>query len=121
MDKIADAVWLWKTKDDETALRKILLPIETLVDDLPEIVVKDATVGALAHGATLARPGVVKIDKGITKGNIVRIMTLKGEVVALAEMFVDSSEIEEMTNGEIAKSQSVLMEVDIYPRAWKTE
>ena len=48
-------------------------------------------------------------------------MTLKGEVVALAEMFVDSSEIEEMTNGEIAKSQSVLMEVDIYPRAWKTE
>ena len=121
MDTIADAVWMWKTKSDETALRKILLPIEELVSDLPEIVVKDAAVGALSHGAPLAIPGVARIDKSLNKGDLVRIMTLKGEVVAVAEMCIESDSLNNLENGEVAKSQSVLMEIDVYPRAWKND
>jgi H/ACA ribonucleoprotein complex subunit 4 len=121
MEAIADAFWLWKTESDESALRKILLPIEALIEGLPQVVVKDAAVGALSHGAPLARPGVVSASKAVSKGETVRIMTLKGEVVALAELIVDSDALQEMSNGEVAKSQSVLMDIDVYPRAWKAE
>ncbi len=121
METIADAFWLWQTKSDESALRKILLPIETLVEGFPQVVVKDAAVGALSHGAPLARPGVVSASKGVSKGETVRIMTLKGEVIALAELIVDSDSMQQMSSGEVAKSQSVLMDIDVYPRAWKSE
>ena len=67
METIADAFWLWQTKSDEAALRKILLPIETLVDAFPQVFVKDAAVGALSHGAPLARPGLVSVSKGVSK------------------------------------------------------
>ena len=119
MEMIADAFWLWQTKSDEAALRKMLLPIETLVEVYPQVLVKDAAVGALSHGAPLARPGLVSVSKGASKGETVCIMTLKGEVVALAELLVDSDSLQEMSTGEVAKSQSVLMDIDIYPRAWK--
>ena len=63
----------------------------------------------------------ISVSKAVSKGETVRIMTLKGEVVALAELIVDSDALQEMSNGEVAKSQSVLMDIDVYPRAWKAE
>ncbi len=64
---------------------------------------------------------IAGLVKGASKGETVRIMTLKGEVVALAELLVDSDTLQDMSNGEVAKSQSVLMDIDVYPRAWKTD
>jgi hypothetical protein len=43
---------------------------------------------------------------------------LKGEAVALARMQVDGARLAEMKTGEVAKSTTVLMEVDTYPRGW---
>jgi H/ACA ribonucleoprotein complex subunit 4 len=121
METISDAMWMYKANEDDKAMRKILLPIEVLVSHYPEVVIKDAAVGAISHGAPLARPGIVSIAKGLAKGSIVRLMTLKGEVVALAQLLIESDSIPDLNAGEVAKSQSVLMDIDVYPRAWKSE
>lgn len=121
LDQVADAIWLWKSKDDPAALLAILHPLEELLAELPAIVVKDAAVGAISHGATLNRPGIVTAPKGLTAGTNVRVMTLKGEIAAIAELLVDSDRLPAMETGEVTKSLTVLMDTDVYPRAWKAE
>jgi H/ACA ribonucleoprotein complex subunit 4 len=119
MQQIADAYWLWKERGDETAMRRILHPVETLLLDLPRIVVKDGAAAALSHGAPLLRPGLVSIAKDLKAKQEVLIVTQKGEVVALAKLSVTGSTIQEMKQGEVAKPHTVLMKQDTYPRSWK--
>ncbi|MBT3771754.1 MAG: RNA-guided pseudouridylation complex pseudouridine synthase subunit Cbf5 [Euryarchaeota archaeon] len=118
LSQIADAVWLWKEKQDDSAMRKIIHPLEVMTASMPEIVVKDAAISALAHGAPLARPGIVSASKGVTKGSDVRLMSLKGELIAVAEMIVDSDQLTVMKKGEVAKSVTVIMMPDVYPKGW---
>jgi len=119
MQQIADAYWLWKERGDETAMRRILHPVETLLLDLPRIVIKDGAAAALSHGAPLLRPGLVSIAEDLKAKQEVLIVTQKGEVVALAKLSVTGSTIQEMKQGEVAKPHTVLMKQDTYPRSWK--
>ena len=116
---LKDAFWLWRDKGEETALRRILSPIESLVSEIPEIIVKDGAAGAIAHGAPLMRPGVVSIADDLERGDSVRIMTMKGELVALATMLTRSEMVAEMNEGEVARPDSVFLPSETYPRAWK--
>jgi hypothetical protein len=47
------------------------------------------------------------------------LVTMKGEAVALANLVQPSKVIPEMTQGEVAKPNCVLMKEDTYPRSWK--
>ncbi len=118
MQQLADAVWLWQENDDSEALERVLRPVEELLVGIPRVFVKDGAAAAVCHGAPLLRPGVIAFDSGVANGDEVRLLTLKGEAVALARMQVDAARLEEMKTGEVAKSTTVLMEVDTYPRGW---
>ena len=118
LQQVADAHWLWSSKDQPEALLRMLHPIEILVEDLPAVVVRDAAVGAVAHGAPLMRPGVVSVDGGWTTGSLVAAMTLKGELIALMRLSVDSASIQGMSDGEVAKAETVVMTTEVYPRSW---
>ena len=119
LQDLKDAFWLWKEKGEEVAIRRILSPIESLVGELPEIIVKDGAAGAIAHGAPLMRPGIVSIADNLERGDTVRLMTIKGELVALASMLTRSEMIVEMNEGEVARPESVFLPSEVYPRAWK--
>ena len=119
LQDLKDAMWMWKEKGDEGAMRRILAPIETLVCELPEVVVKDGAAGAIAHGAALMRPGIVSISDQLERGDTVRLMTMKGELVALASMLTRSELIIEMKEGEVARPEAVFLAPETYPRAWK--
>ncbi|MCK4348066.1 MAG: RNA-guided pseudouridylation complex pseudouridine synthase subunit Cbf5, partial [Thermoplasmatales archaeon] len=80
---VKDAYVFWQEEKNEEEFRSKILPMERLLDHLPKIVIRDSAVDALCHGANLAIPGVVEIDTDIKKGDIVAILTLKGEGVAL--------------------------------------
>lgn len=118
MQQLADAVWLWKENDDPTALERVIRPVEELLEGIPRVFVKDGAAAAVCHGAPLLRPGVVAFDPGLSIGDEVQLLTLKGEAVALARMQVEGNRLEDMKTGETAKSTAVLMEVDTYPRGW---
>jgi len=119
LQELKDAFWLWQEKGEEVAIRRILSPIESLVSEIPEIIVKDGAAGAIAHGAPLMRPGIVSISENLERGDTVRLMTMKGELVALASMLTRSEMIADMKEGEIARPNSVFLPPEIYPKAWK--
>lgn len=119
LQNLKDAFWLWKEKGEDVAIRRILFPIESLVSELPQIIIKDGAAGAIAHGAPLMRPGIVSISEHLERGDTVRLMTIKGELVALASMLTRSESIIEMKEGEVANPDSVFLPADAYPRAWK--
>ena len=50
---------------DETALRKVVMPMEVLLTSYPRVVVKDSCVDAVCYGAKLMIPGVLKFESDI--------------------------------------------------------
>lgn len=57
--------------------------METALQLLPKVYVMDSAVDALCHGADLMVAGISRLETGIARGDVVAVMTLKGEVVGL--------------------------------------
>lgn len=119
MQQLADAVWLWKNNNDQRAILRIVHPLEKLLEDIPNVVVKDGAAAALSHGAPLLRPGIVSVPENMSSGEEVLLVTMKGEAVAIAKLSQSSKVIPTMKEGEVAKPTSVIMKEDTYPRTWK--
>jgi len=121
MQQLADAVFLWREHDDPRGLSRLLAPVETVLDDMPRVMIKDGAVAALSHGAPLARPGIVSVPKGLPIGSVVLLSSLKGEAVAIAELSVESDKISEMKTGQVATPKTVIMQPGVYPQTWSKE
>lgn len=113
---LQDAFWVYKNKKDDKELRKLIQPMENAVRHIPKIWVLDTTVNSLCHGATLHVPGIAKAESGIEKENIVAVMTLKDELIALSAAKMSSREMITNKKGIAAKSERVFMEPGVYPR-----
>lgn len=120
MDQLADAVWLWKECGDESALLRIVHPIEKLLVELPRCHVKDSAVAALAFGAPLLRPGLVDLPMDLSKGSELLVTSMKGEAVGFVKLKADSNTIASMGEGEVARPSMVLIDTEVYPRRWST-
>lgn len=121
MQQLADASFLSREHGDDSALIKLIAPVETLLSGLPAITVKDGAAAALSHGAPLARPGVVRAPRGVPEGATVLLQSIKGEAVSVARMTVDTDSLPEMKSGEVAVARAVMMETGTYPRSWSRE
>lgn len=119
LQDLSDAVWLWKERGDEGAMRRCVLPLEAAVD-LRRIWVRDSAVEALCSGAALAFPGIARLEAGIAAGERVALMSLKGELVSIARAETGSNEMAAGMKGIAAKSERVIMEKGTYPKMWKT-
>jgi H/ACA ribonucleoprotein complex subunit 4 len=116
------AYWFaeWQEKKEEKILHKFIQPMETALDLIPKIVVRDSAVDALCHGANLTAPGVLSVESNITKDSLVTILTLKGEAVALAKTLLSTEEILDLRHGTVAALQRVVMPRGTYPKVWKS-
>ena len=121
MHQLTDAVFLWQNQGDDRGLKCLMSPIEIILNKLPKIYVKDGAVSAVSHGAPLAKPGIVRAAKGIKKGDSVIILSLKEEAVAIATLNVNSEDLVDMSSGQVATAQSVLMVPGTYPQTWATK
>jgi len=119
LQDLLDAYVLWRDEGYEKCIRKFILPVEKAVEHLPKIVIRDSAVDAICHGAALAAPGVLRVESGIKKGNLVAIFTQKGELVALAKALVRSEQIVVMDKGLVAKPTRVMMNPGTYPPFWR--
>ena len=95
LQEVADAIYLWKEKGDESAMLRIVHPVEKIVQDLPAIYVKDSAAAALSHGAPLLRPGIVKVPTGWTR--VQCGFYVQKELVAIAELLCDTASIKAMS------------------------
>ncbi len=113
---LKDAYEVWKEKGDESLIRKCVRPAEEAVRSLPKVWVKDNAVDAIAHGASLSVPGVVKLESGIVKDDIAAVMSLKGELLALGTAMLSSEDMLKNERGVAVKVTSVFYERGVYPR-----
>ncbi|MEM2751209.1 MAG: RNA-guided pseudouridylation complex pseudouridine synthase subunit Cbf5 [Nitrososphaerales archaeon] len=119
LHELLDAYQTWKEKGDEEYLRKLIKPVEYVVLNLKKVFIRDSAVDAICHGAQLAIPGIVKLSKNISKGDLVAIHTLKGELVALSEAVMSTDEILNADKGIAFLTRRVIMRAGTYPRMWK--
>jgi H/ACA ribonucleoprotein complex subunit 4 len=119
LQDIKDAYIFWKEDKEEKDIRSKILPLEYLLKNLPKIVIRDSAVDAICHGANLAVPGVAEVDSNIKKGDLVAIITLKGEGVALVKALISTEQIMQKDTGFCASIERVLMNKGTYPSVWK--
>jgi H/ACA ribonucleoprotein complex subunit 4 len=109
----------FRTEGDEEPLRRMVRPMEEAFEYIPKIYVKDSAVDAICHGASLAAPGVSRIDSKIKPKSAVVLFTLKGEAIALATALFSTEDIIETEKGLVSKTVRVIMEPRTYPSLWK--
>ncbi len=119
LNTFRDAIVYWREDHDEAPLRAVLKPMESLLAHLPQLVVKDTAVDAVCHGANVHVPGVARLSPHIRRGQMVGVLTNKGEAVALAKAMLTSDEIVVAKSGIAADVSRVLMSPGTYPKLWK--
>lgn len=80
MHDLLDAQYLHDTTKDESYLRRVVMPLETLLTSFKRVVVKDSAVNAICYGAKLMIPGLLRFADGIDCGDEIVMITTKGEV-----------------------------------------
>jgi H/ACA ribonucleoprotein complex subunit 4 len=116
------AYWfeMWDQNKSKALLQKIIQPLETALDLVPKIVVRDSAVDALCHGANLTAPGILSVETDIKKDSMIALLTLKGEAVALAQALISTDDIVDLKHGTVATLQRVIMPRGTYPKVWKS-
>ena len=107
-------------KGDEGLIRSLIRPIESCLDGIKKVVVKDAAIDAVCHGAMLAVPGVVALSGGISKGDKVVLLSGKGELIALGRASMETQEVVNSKKGIAFPVERVIMEQGTYPKMWKS-
>lgn len=115
---VLDAQWMYDNNRDETYLRKVIAPLESLLTTYKRIVVKDSAVNAVCYGAKLMIPGLLRFESGIEVHEEVVLMTTKGEAIALGIAQMSTVELSTCDHGVVAKVKRCIMERDLYPRRW---
>jgi H/ACA ribonucleoprotein complex subunit 4 len=110
--------WVMDNNRDESYLRKVISPLESLLTTYKRIVVKDSAVNAVCYGAKLMIPGLLRFESGIEVHEEVVLMTTKGEAIALGIAQMSTVELSTCDHGVVAKVKRCIMERDLYPRRW---
>jgi H/ACA ribonucleoprotein complex subunit 4 len=115
---LAYAYLTFEESKDEHLLRKVIQPVEASLKLIPKVYVRDSAVDAICHGAMLAAPGVLKVETGIKPGDMIAVLTLKGEAIGLMKALVNTSDMLKMDRGVVASPIRVIMARGTYPRGW---
>jgi H/ACA ribonucleoprotein complex subunit 4 len=107
-----------RNEGDEGPLRRIIRPLEDGLRLIPKVWIRDSAVEAVCNGAQLAVPGVVRYETGIEVGDLVAVMTQKGEAVALMKAEMSSGKIQAEEHGIVASTVRVIMPMGVYPKSW---
>ncbi|KZV88274.1 putative rRNA pseudouridine synthase [Exidia glandulosa HHB12029] len=118
MHDVLDAQWMYDNTRDETYLRRVIRPLESLLIGYKRIVVKDSAVNAVCYGAKLMLPGLLRYESDIALHEEIVLMTTKGEAIALAIAQMTTVELATCSHGVVAKVKRCIMERDTYPRRW---
>jgi len=119
LQDLVDAMHYLREHGDETELRRLVLPVEEFIKDMPKIWVRDTAVEALCNGAGLALPGIVKCESTVTAMGTVAVLTLKGELIGVGQSRLSAKEIFERDSGMAVDLARVVMPRGVYPRYWR--
>ncbi|KAJ6171656.1 hypothetical protein N7470_000723 [Penicillium chermesinum] len=105
---VLDAQWVYDNKRDESLLRKVINPLESLLLTYKRIVVKDSAVNAVCYGAKLMIPGLLRYEDNIEVHEEVVLMTTKGEAIAIGIAQMSTADLTTCDHGVVAKVKLAL-------------
>jgi len=115
---VLDAQWIYDNQRDESALRTVISPLESLLTGYKRVVVKDSAVNAVCYGAKLMLPGLLRYESGIDVYEEIVLITTKGEAIAIGIAQMSTVEMSSCDHGVVAKVKRCIMERDLSPRRW---
>jgi len=116
LQDLADAFWYYKNEKNEKLIKKLIQPVESAVEHLPKIYVIDTSVNSICHGANLKVPGISSVESEIQVDEMVAIMTLKHEVVAIGKALMKSKKMIHDEKGMAVTTEQVYMQPGTYPK-----
>jgi len=119
LQDLLEASYAYRELGRGELLRGVIHPAELLVEHMKKVIVKDTAVDALAHGADLSVRGIVKVSEGISRGDWVAVLTLKGELVMVGKALLSSAEMVEEPSGIAVRNERTFMKPGVYPSTWK--
>ena len=105
--QIADSI----INNDEKEIRKIFIPAEYCLEHVKKVFVKDSAIPNLLKGAPLYVKGIVRVQEGIKKDEIVAIFSLKNELIAFGYAKMSSEEMIKNNQGIAVKIDRVFMKI----------
>lgn len=116
---VKDAYYLYKNENNETMIRKVILPAEYGIQHLPKIWVKDDAVYYLTHGGNLFVPGISKLTSDVEKEKNVALFTLKNELIGIGIAKMNADDILKNIKGLAVKIDAVFMDINYFPKIEK--
>jgi len=111
LNDLDDALHLYQEENNEKFIRYCLQPVESALRYISKCWILDGAITSLTHGRDLAIPGVVKLEN-FRKGEMIAILTLKEELVAIGEAQMSAVEINTQQKGIAVKVKKVFMETE---------
>ena len=110
LNDLKDALHYFKEEGNEKYLRHCIEPIENAVKHLAKCWLFDTTIESISHGRDLGIPGICKLEN-FKKGELVALMSLKGELIAIGEALMSAVEVNTSQKGLAVKTRKVFIEV----------
>jgi len=118
LSALADAI-AERSAGDPGPLLAMLHPLEEVWREFPTIVLKDGAASAVAHGAGLARGGILALPKPFSRGARVALVTRSGELIATGVAHHDAKEIGTIRHGWVVEETRVFVDPLRFPPRWK--
>jgi H/ACA ribonucleoprotein complex subunit 4 len=100
LQELSEAWWLYKNKRETRPLKEMLRQAEDVLGlKLKRVVASDFALPSITRGADLAVPGIISLDEGIEKGDLVAVFSQKGELVCIARALVSSKSVARAKKG----------------------
>lgn len=116
LQDLKDAFWYYEKENNEKFLRNCIKPFEVAVAHLPKIWVLDTAINPICHGVNLKVPGISKLESQINPDDIVAVMSLKDELVAVGIAKMGSNSMFKKDKGLCVKIEKVFMDENVYPK-----
>jgi H/ACA ribonucleoprotein complex subunit 4 len=97
----------------------LLHPIAEVWREFPAVVVKDAAASAIAHGAGLARGGILAMPRPFARGAHVALVTRGGELIATGVADRASADIPAVARGWVVSGTRVFVDPARFPPRWR--
>lgn len=109
LNDLQDAYHFYKEENNPKFLIHCIQPVENALRHISKCWILDSTIPSVTHGRDVAIPGISKLEN-FRKGEMVAVLTLKGELVAIGEALMSAVEINTLQKGIGINVQKVFME-----------
>ena len=109
LNDLQDAYHFHTNEQNDKLLRHCIQPIENVLTHISKCWILDTTLLSVSHGRDVAVPGISKLEN-FQQGEIVAVLTLKGELAAIGQALMSAVEINTQEKGIAINVQKVFIE-----------